>query len=138
MKGRQKYSGVCTLIYARHPVQVSRLESRQDWQEGQTLIFSNRPLSNVTISLRLYFPAPFGRGFLIFETRTVVLGDSVTGVALGVDEADDEELRSFVQGSSGVGVALGDDATEDRGLQLSIADSALSMAAAIVDDSARA
>jgi hypothetical protein len=57
-------------------------------------------------------------------------------VALGVDEADDEGLRSFVQGSCGVGVALGDGEMEDRGLQLPIADSALSMA--IADDSARA
>jgi hypothetical protein len=63
-------------------------------------------------------------------------------VALGVDEADDEGLRSFVQGSCvigvapGDGVALGDGETEDRGLQLPIADSALSMA--IADDSARA
>jgi hypothetical protein len=57
-------------------------------------------------------------------------------VALGVDEADNEGLRSFVQGGSEVGEALGDDKTEDRGLQLPIADSALSMA--IVDDSARA
>lgn len=73
-------------------MQISRLESRQDWQEGQTLILSKRPLSNVTISVRLLFPAPFGRGFLIFETRTDVLGDSFTGVALGVDKADDEGL----------------------------------------------
>jgi hypothetical protein len=140
MKHRQKYPGVCTLIYARHPVQISRLEPRQDWQEGQTLIFSKRPLSNETISVRLSLPAPFGRGFLIFETRTVVLGDSVAGVALGVDKADDdsEGLRSFVRGSSGVGVALGDDKREDTGLHLSIADSALSMAVAIADDSARA
>jgi hypothetical protein len=104
------------------------------------LIFSKRPLSNETISVRLSLPAPFGRGFLIFETRTVVLGDSVAGVALGVDKADDdsEGLRSFVRGSSGVGVALGDDKREDTGLHLSIADSALSMAVAIADDSARA
>lgn len=110
------------------------------------MIFSNRRLSNETISGRLYFPAPFGRGFLIFKTLTVVLGDSITGVALGVDEADDEGLLSFVRGSSGVGVALGDGVgvvlgdggREDRGLQLPIEDSALSTAAAIADDSGRA
>lgn len=95
------------------------------------------------MSVRLYLPAPFGRGFLIFETMTVVLEDSVNGVALGVDEADDEELETSVWGISGVGVDLGDGGTGVRGLHLSIADSALSMAAlsmsaAIADDSARA
>ena len=69
---------------------------------------------------------------------TVVSEDSANGVALGVDEADDEELEKFVWEISGVGVDLGDGVTGVRGLHLSIADSALSMSAAIADDSAQA
>lgn len=132
MRSRQKYPDVCTLIYECHPVpvQISRPESRWHWQK-KTLIFSNRPVSNPTISARLYLPAPFGRGFLIFETRTVVGRGSGAGVVLGIDGTVDKRLGLALS----IGVALGDDEVEDRarGLQLSIADT---MAAIIADDSA--
>jgi hypothetical protein len=75
----------------------------------------------------LYFPAPFGRVILIFEKQTFVFWGNSGG-------AEDKGLGLALS----IGVALGDDGAEDRGLQLSITDSALSMAAAIADDSARA
>lgn len=88
------------------------------------------------MSARLYLPAPFGRGFLIFKTRAVVDRGSGGGVILGVDGAEDKRLGLALS----IGVALGDDEVKDRawGLQLSIADNASSMVAIITDDSARA
>ena len=118
------------------PLQISRPESRRHWQK-KTLISSNRTVSNSTISARLYLPAPFGRGFLIFETRTVVGRGFGASVVVGVGGAEDKRLIGL---ALSISVALGDDEAEDRawGLQLSIVDNASSMAAVIADDSARA